>query len=260
MIQKYNVRGMKIACWVNDEGFASGRMGLVFIPGSGRDHIVWQKQCSALQQDFNIVALDLPGHGLSEGEGEDNVSLYADWVKDVTEAVGFTKPVLVGHSLGAAVCLDFAARHGDLVSAIVAVGAGVRMPVNPLIIKGIQEDFNATMMMTLKFAVSKSNRDLVGPILTEGIASIKPAVILKDFIACDRIELGDKISLIKVPALALCGSEDKMTPVALSKFIAENIPGGKFAEIEGAGHYVMLEKPSVFNRVLVDFISTLDYR
>ena len=257
MIQYYNARGTKIACWVNDAGFVPGRMGIVFIPGSGRDHSVWQEQCGALQQDFNIAALDLPGHGLSEGEGEDRVSLYSDWVKDVIGAVGFTETVLVGHSLGAAVCLDFATRYGDLVSAIVAVGAGVRMPVNPLIIKGIQEDFSATMMMTLKFAVSKSNRDRVAPILTEGIASIRPAVILKDFIACDRLELGEKISSIKIPALALCGSEDKMTPVALSKFIAENIPGGKIAEIEGAGHYVMLEKPSVFNKVLVDFISSL---
>ncbi len=257
MIQYYNVRGTKIACWVNDAGFVPGRIGLVFIPGSGRDHTVWQEQCGALQLDFNIAALDLPGHGFSEGEGEDSVSQYADWVKDVTGAVGFTKPVLVGHSLGAAVCLEFATRYGDLVSAIVAVGAGVRMPVNPLIIKGIREDFNATMMMTLKFAVSKSNRDRVAPILTEGIASIRPAVILKDFMACDSLELGDRISSIKVPALALCGAEDKMTPVALSKFIAEHIPGGKFAEIEGAGHYVMLERPAVFNKVLVDFISNL---
>ncbi|MBU2027655.1 MAG: alpha/beta hydrolase, partial [Proteobacteria bacterium] len=60
-----------------------------------------------------------------------------------------------------------------------------------------------------------------------------------------------------IPALVVCGAEDKMTPPALSQFIRDHIVGARLALIEGAGHFVMLENPEAFNTTLTDFVNSL---
>jgi len=85
--------------------------------------------------ELNIIAVDLPGHGQSGGSGEREVALYAQWVKKAMEVLCPQKPVLIGHSLGAAVALELAIRYGDMLSGIVTVGGGAKMPVNPLVLE-----------------------------------------------------------------------------------------------------------------------------
>ena len=70
MIMNRTVRGLKVACWVNDKGFADGRRNLVFVHRSGRDHAIWWCQYGDLQDYFNVAAIDLLGHAASEGTGK----------------------------------------------------------------------------------------------------------------------------------------------------------------------------------------------
>jgi pimeloyl-ACP methyl ester carboxylesterase len=257
MIRELVIDGTAIACWVNDGGFAEGRKGVVFVHGSGGDHTLWEKQYGALQGEFDVASVNLPGHGLSSGAGEDDVGRYVEWVKKIIGALGFAKPVLVGHSLGAAISLTFAIRHGSLLSAIVPVGGGCEMPVNAAIFDGLKNNHAATIDMILKFAVSKPNREAITPALKEALNRVKPKLLSDDLRACDRLDLAGDLSKIALPALFVCGDDDKMTPPDLSRFLAEKIPGSKLALIEGAGHYVMMEKPDAFNSVLAAFVRGL---
>jgi pimeloyl-ACP methyl ester carboxylesterase len=257
MIKEVIIDGTAIACWVNDGGFVAGRKGIVFVHGSGGDHGVWRSQCGTLSGEFNVAAVDLPGHGLSGGAGEDDVSRYVEWVKKFIGTIGLVKPVLAGHSLGAAISLDFAVRHGGLLSAIVPVGGGCEMPVNKAIFEGLRDNAAATIDMILKFAVSKPNREAVTPALKDALLRIKPDLLSGDLKACDRLALAEDLSKIALPSLFICGDDDKMTPPDLSRFLAEKIAGAKLALIEGAGHYVMLEKADAFNSVLAEFVRGL---
>ena len=257
MIREYLIDGTPIACWVNDGGFAEGRKGIVFVPGSGGDHTLWENQYRALQGEFNVAAVNLPGHGLSGGAGERDVMRYVTWVKKTIGALGLRGPVLVGHSLGAAISLNFAIHEGAMLSAIVPVGGGVKMPVNPAILEKIRSDLPAVIAMVVKFAVSKPNRDLVGPWLQEGLEKGNPDILYGDLFACDRMDITSEVAKIAIPTLVVCGDDDKMTPPDLSRFIAVAVPGAKLALIEGAGHYVMREKPEAFNRVLAEFVRGL---
>ena len=117
-----------------------GRKGILFVHGSGGDHTLWEGQYKALQGEFNVASVDLPGHGLSGGKGERDVMRYVEWVKKTIGALGLRGPVLVGHSLGAAISMNFAIHEGWLLSAIVPVGGGVKMPVNPMILEKIHTD------------------------------------------------------------------------------------------------------------------------
>jgi pimeloyl-ACP methyl ester carboxylesterase len=111
--------------------------------------------------------------------------------------------------------------------------------------------------MILKFAISKPNRDAVVPVLKGALMRVPPALLSNDLLACDRLDLTESLRNIALPALFVCGDDDKMTPPDLSRFMAEEIPGAKLALIEGAGHYVMMEKPQAFNSVVAAFVRAL---
>ena len=254
MITFQEIDGLKIASWINNDGFRKDRKSLVFVHGSGCDHTLWENQYEEFDGDYNIAALDLPGHGQSEGKGEQEVELYVEWVKRIVEGLGLQKPVLIGHSLGAAISLTFAARYGAMLSGIVPVGGGVKMPVNTLILDGIRNDAASTLALTAKLSVTKKNREKFLPFVTESTSKASPDVIYGDFLSCDRLDITEEIARINVPTLLICGDDDKMTPPSLSEFMKDHIAGAKLALIEDSGHFVMWENVELFNRVLKNFV------
>ena len=167
MINLREIDGRKIACWVNNGNFLPGRKTLVFVHGSGGDHTNWIRQYTSMKDGFNIAALDLPGHGRSEGPGERSVAAYVEWMKKILDGLGISDPVLIGHSLGAAICLSFAIRYDGSASAVVPVGGGVRMPVNPTILDGLKQDPASIVGMAAKFSIAKQNRDKFSSLLAE---------------------------------------------------------------------------------------------
>jgi pimeloyl-ACP methyl ester carboxylesterase len=257
MIHVTEIGGRKLACWVNNGSFLPGRKTLVFIHGSGGSHSDWILQYTPLKNAFNIVAIDLPGHGESGEPGEQDVPAYVAWVRKLLKGLGIARPVLIGHSLGAAICLTFAILHGDEAAAVVPVGGGVRMPVNPIILEGLKQDPAAIIGLAAKFSVAKGNRERLSGLITANFSRVNPGIIHGDFTACDKLDITEAIAGIGIPALVVCGAEDKLTPPTLSEYLGNHIPGAKLALIPGAGHFVMLENPEAFNTALTDFVNAL---
>ncbi|MBE0556959.1 MAG: alpha/beta hydrolase [Proteobacteria bacterium] len=257
MIHLQSIGGQRIACWIGNGGVLPGRRTLVFVHGSGGDHTNWIEQYTPLETTYNVVALDLPGHGGSEGPGEREVSAYAEWVKQILDGFGIVKPVLIGHSLGAAICLTFAIRYGDAAAAVVPVGGGLKMPVNPIILEGLRKDPGAIIALAAKFSVAKPNRERLSGTLAESLSRVDPEIIHGDFSACDGLDITEAVAGVRIPALVVCGADDKMTPPSLSQGVRDGIPGARLALIEGAGHFVMLENPAAFNTLLADFVNSL---
>jgi pimeloyl-ACP methyl ester carboxylesterase len=178
-------------------------------------------------------------------------------VKKLLEGFGIAKPVLIGHSLGAAVCLHFAICHSDAAAAVVPVSGGVRMTVNPAILEGLKQDPAAIIGLAAKFSVAKGNRERLSGLITKNLSRVNPSILHGDFTACDRLDITEAVAGISIPALVVCGAEDKMTPPALSEYLGKHIPGAELAMIAGAGHCVMLENPEAFNTALTDFVNSL---
>jgi pimeloyl-ACP methyl ester carboxylesterase len=207
-----------------------------------------------MNNDFNMVGIDLPGHGQSEGTGEQNVEQYVEWVRKIIEGIALRKPVIVGHSLGAAISLTFAIKYGERLSGIVPVGGGVTMSVNETILNGIRNDTAATLAFIAKFSVTKENREKFVQPLIDDMLKVSPEIIYGDFLSCNRLDITEDIKKITVPTLLICGEDDKMTPPALSRYMKENIPGAELALIGNAGHFVMQENADAFNGALTDFV------
>jgi len=253
MLKYFNIESSKIACWVNSSNFGTHEQSLIFIHGSGGDHSAWSHQYAGLHKQYNLAAVDLPGHGNSEGSGESDIGSYCLWVKKLLEILPLKNIILVGHSLGAAISLQFALNYPQKIQGIVTVGGGMKMPVNPAIFEFLKTNPVESIELICKFSVAKANREKFMAPLMKSLAQARIDVLRGDLSACDKFDVSPEISKISLKALAICGAEDKMTPPEFSRQITESISGAKLCLIEGAGHMVMMERPDEFNEALNNF-------
>jgi pimeloyl-ACP methyl ester carboxylesterase len=82
-------------------------------------------------------------------------------------------------------------------------------------------------------------------------------VVHGDFSACDAFDQMDRVDKARLPALIVCGEEDKLTPPKYSAYLADRIPGASLCLVPGAGHMVMLEKPREVGEAVWNFLRGL---
>lgn len=116
----------------------TGRPTVVFVHGLSSNHTTWTNITKALHaQNFNSIAVDLRGHGLSDKRKTRSLyqfSVFSDDLYQILKAERVNRAVLVGYSFGGYVALDFAVRHSELVDGLILISANY---VNPLVYKGI---------------------------------------------------------------------------------------------------------------------------
>jgi len=261
MLKYFNIESIKIACWINSSDFDKKKQSLILIHGSGSDHSACSYQYARLHKHYNILAIDLPGHGRSGGSGEADVEDYCLWVKKLLDIIDLKDVVLVGHSLGAAIALRFALNYPQEIAGIVLVGCGMKMPVNHFILEFLKTnpaEIPAEIIdLICKFSLAKENRFKFSATLRKSISQSKVDILYGDLSACNNLDLTQEICKIKVPSLVICGAEDKMTPLDFPRQLAASISGATLEIIEGAGHMVMLERPAEFNMTLTKFAESI---
>ena len=99
--------------------------------------------------------------------------------------------------------------------------------------------------------------DKMGRAIREARIRVGPAVLLNDFLCCDKFDIMDKVHSIKLPTLVICGSEDEMTPVKYAHYLASKIEGAIEVIYDGATHAVPREKPKEFNQAIERFLASL---
>ncbi len=250
--------GKQIAYQTGPGGITQDRRTLVFVHGSGGSHHQWNHQRQFFQESYNVVLVDLPGHGPTECPGEESVDLYAEHLFSLVRSLPGDVFCLLGHSLGGAIIQAFALRYSHLVEALALVGTGARLRVLPAILSNIQHRFHETVRLISESAFSKdAPQDLIRQGM-EALLETSPAILHGDFTACDVFDIMDRVRDIHVPTLVICGSEDRLTPPKYAHFLAESITGSRLEIIRGAGHMVMLERPDEFNQSVKEFLKTLD--
>lgn len=229
-----------------------GAKALLFVHGSGADHTLWGFQRSGLRDEFSMAAIDLNGHGRSSRREGDGLTTYT---QDVLAVMGALKdPItLIGHSLGGAVVLNVALQKPQNLAAIGLVGTGAKLRVQPQILGLIQSDFEKAIDFVLSWAFKENPAEDIYQKAREQMLRNGQAALWRDFSTCDVFNVMDRLSEIKVPALVVCGREDKLTPVKYSEHLKNNIANAELHVIENAGHMVMLEQPSELNRVIREF-------
>jgi pimeloyl-ACP methyl ester carboxylesterase len=230
---------------------------LVFIHGSGGDHKLWSKQWDSFASGTQIVIPDLPGHGLSEDKGRDEIGDYAEWLKGFLAALNLEKPLLIGHSMGGAIAQEFALRYPRFLRGLVLVGTGAKLRVSPAILSLVCKDFEMMVHLSCEYAYSETVPE---ELVREGFKILcqnTPEILYGDFLCCDRFDSRKRLHEISLPALIICGSGDKLTPPLYSQYLHENIRNSILHIIDGAGHMIMVERPREFNEAIEIFCQGL---
>src|SRR5213080_4061062 len=109
---KLAVNGRDVHVYTGAKAWRDVDPTVLFVHGAAHDHSVWALQSRYVaHHGRNVLAIDLPGHGRSEGAPLESVERIGEWVIALLDAMGVEQAALVGHSLGALATLDAAARH-----------------------------------------------------------------------------------------------------------------------------------------------------
>lgn len=228
-------------------------MKLIFIHGSGGCKESFQYQT---QHFTDAEAINLPGH--PDGEPKPSIDGYVDWLKGYIKGKGYKDVVLAGHSLGSGIALLYALKHPEDLKGIITLGGGARLRVHPMYIEMLEKAVADEKGMADFF---EAGRELIDPKLNEILKkrSIEngPGVALNDMRACDKFDILDRVQEITMPTLAICGTEDQMTPPKYSNFLADKMPNAQAVIIQGGTHMVFAEKPKEVNQAIEDFLKKL---
>jgi pimeloyl-ACP methyl ester carboxylesterase len=226
---------------------------LLAVHGSGGDYRHWPDSYRNWEA-VPAVAVDMPGHGRSAGKGFQQVDDFADFIEAFVLRASLEKVIIIGHSLGGAVAQRLALRSPVWLSGCVLVGTGARLKVSPDIINALVQDYKAAVDLMADWSFSKEADPALIGLFKNGLHNTEPETVIDDLGACHQFDIMNEVSQIRIPALVICGSADRLTPVKYGEYLAEKIPGAALKIIEKAGHMMALEKPQEFMSVLEDFL------
>ncbi|MCW5735620.1 MAG: alpha/beta hydrolase [Enhydrobacter sp.] len=250
---KLCVDGRAVFATTGGAHFDPARPAVIFLHGAGFDRTAWRLQTRWFaHHGRSVLAVDFPGHGWSEGPALTSIAALADWTAALIDEAGVKQAALVGHSMGALVALDCAARYGGKVRALGLCGVAAEMPVHPEMLDSAKANtLKVQELMTfwgLGSALHKGG--MVSPGLwlrRESLAVLAgnaPDVIHADLAACNAYkDAAARAAMVKCPTVLVLGDGDLMTPAAKAKMLAAAIPGSKTIVISNSGHFMMVERP-----------------
>jgi len=246
------------------------RPAIVFLHGAAANHTIWLGQMKALRGRAWVVLPDLPGHGRSQEIPGVTVDEYADVMIPFLEALIADLPaaaaasargsrnviVLAGHSMGGGIALLIADRRPDLLSGLVLVGTGAKLGVSAEILQGLETAPNETQALIARSQFTPGADPSLILRTIRDLAGTPARRTLADFRACNTFDVRDRIAQIAVPALVLCGSEDRMTPPRYSAYLAERMPHATLRIVDGVGHAIMIEAAETVSGVIAEFVAS----
>jgi pimeloyl-ACP methyl ester carboxylesterase len=247
------------------KGLDAARPTILFVHGAGMDHSVWPLQARHFAyRGWNALAVDLPGHGRSGGALLGSVPAMAEWLAALIQALRVRAVHLVGHSMGALIALDLAARYADGVARLAVLGAAPKMPVHPALLEaaGRPGPLAAELICDWGFGPAghlgghkAPGSWMLGHALRLLGASAGPR-LHADLAACNAYEDGLQAAAgLRCPTLVVAGAADRMTPARQAGKLAEAIPAAQLVTLSACGHMMMVEQPDATLDALVAFLA-----
>ena len=247
------VKGRNAYAYTGGKPFDAALPTVVFCHGAQCDHSVWILQSRYLaHHGHGVLALDLPGHGRSQGPALARIEELADWVAAALDAAGVQQAALVGHSMGSLIALECAARHPARIARIALLASAYPMTVSAELLAATRDDEPLAQDMVniwshLAYAQYPSNPGPGFWVMGENLRLMQrqqPGVMHLDFAACNAYAGGaDAAARIACPALFVIARRDAMTPARSAQAFAQTVKLARIAVIEGSGHNMMGEKP-----------------
>ena len=239
--------------------FDKKKPSILLMHGSGLSHIVWSlHEQFYVSQGFNVLSVDIPGHGNSEGPSLKSIEEISDWIRSLMRTLDILKITIIGHSQGSLVGIDFASRYPDLISKLVLVAGSYKMPVNQDLIDLAEAGDEKAILLMMKWGYEGSKAFIGGNPVKKIIKSSRDIIeiLAVDLNACNNYKNGEK-SLEKINCSTLCifGDLDKMVPVKAGTKMSERIKNSEAKIISNCGHMIIFEKAFEMRQIVKDFLT-----
>ena len=238
---------------------------VLLVHGWTCDETSWAAQVPELtKKKYRVVTLDLPGHGKSgsPADGKFSMDLFARAVEAVREEVRADRIVLVGHSMGAPVIRQYARLYPQHVAALVAVDG-------PLVMNGPppQRDGAPPFPQVTGPDGLKARETMIRSMFTPETPPALQQQILAMMLKAPEATAGGamaamfdpslrKEDVTPIPALAIYAGTSTLPD---AEAVKKSLPKDEATQIAGTGHFVMMEKPREFNRVLEEFLQKIEF-
>lgn len=244
---------------------------IVFLPGFGLTHAVWDRQVRELAPTHRVICLDQRGHGRSDKPlGGYAVDELADDLLAVLRLFAVDDCTLVGWSFGGQVAFRAAAQAPEVVTRLVLVGSNaVRasrsdafpfgrepQPMLDALLEAERHDRIASRQQTIASGFAA----VPDPHLLDWLVAQSMHMPSWAAVACYEsmltTDLVGDIRNVKQPVLQVIGAADPVHSAKGARWLAEQLPDSRLIELPDCGHYPMLEAPDAFAAALGAFIAS----
>ena len=236
----------------------NGSQAVIFVHGWTCDESSWRAQVPAFSAKYRVITLDLPGHGKSAApaNGKFSMETFARAVEAVRAEAGVDRVVVVGHSMGTPVVRVYQQMYPQHVAGLVVVDGAVLVP-------GEAFEFTPPPLTGAEGLTAREG-------MIRGMFSASTSPALQDHILKMMLGAPESTAIgamgatfdpswrsaepVKVPVLGLFAENSQLDDSAAMKTV---FPTAENHEVPGTGHFLMLEKPAEFNKLLGDFLAKI---
>ena len=239
-------------------GIDKSRETIVFLHGSGLSHIVWSlTEQFFSNKNFNVLSIDLPGHGNSDGPCLDSIEKISDWLEQVFVKLDLENLILIGHSQRCLEILEYTFKYNSRLKKLVFIAGSNKMPVHPDLIELAQNGDSDAVKLMMKWGYEGSKKFIGGNPVERIIQSPRDIreILAVDLVACNNYKNGtDAAKSIECPSLFIFGSLDKMVNLEAGKKFSSLVKNSTIHVIEGCGHMIMIEKAFEMRDKVLEFL------
>lgn len=240
------------------EGGKKDQKPVILIHGAGSSHLIWPAEIRRLV-GHTVIALDLPGHGRSNGVGIQAVSEYTATIIEFLAATKIFQAAFVGHSLGGAIALQLALDFPQHVIGIgvLSAGASFNLPTELITYLSSASTASAGYQILQERLGCTASPPSIAAAGFKAMTSARSSVLYGDWLACSRFDLHNQVTRINTPAFVASGQDDRLTPPAQAHFLSTNLPLARLEMIRDAGHLLPFEQPAALAAGLQRFLDDL---
>mgnify|MGYP001502634323 CR=1 FL=1 len=240
------------------QSFDENKQTVILLHGSGQSHVVWSLTDQYLTDlGYNVFAIDMPGHGNSEGKSLQTIEDLAEWLEKLINKIGIRDLILLGHSQGCLVALEYIYKYPKNVKKVIFVAGSYEIPVNKSLIDLALAGDVESLNLMMKWGYGYSKQFIGGNPLQKILNSPREIreVLAIDLIACNNYKNGiNALKKIMCPSLFIFGELDKMIKLEKGKEFSKLVNDSKTHIIKDCGHMVILENPFEMREKIADFL------
>ena len=261
---EFAVGGKKAFAYTAAHELEPGKPTIVFVHGAGLDHSWWGLQSRYFgYHGCNVLAVDLPAHGRSDGPPLEFIKGMTDWIFFVLQELKIKKASIIGHSMGSLVALEFAARHVSSAEKIALIGTAYPMKVSDAFLDAARRNDPAAYDMETIWGHAAQvpfggnpnpGMWMYGDTLAR-LSRLAPDVLYTDLRACNDYAAGlESAAKVTCPVLFILGARDMMTPPRSAQALMDAMKNSNNVRIATSGHSLMAEAPDATLDALIDFL------